>query len=83
LGATLEVGACVLEEEIILAKARLLLIVLFSFLDEEFQFLSYPRRLFGLNQNLLQRAYTGYLKGGVVFFLRYNPYRPQKQEAKG
>ena len=78
-----EVGACVLEEEIIRAKAWFLLVVLFPFLDEKLQLLSYPRRLFGLNQNLLQRAYTGYLKGGVVLFLRYSPNRPQKQEAKG
>jgi hypothetical protein len=76
-GATLEVGASILEEEVILAKTRLLLIAFFSFLDEKFQLLPNPRRLSGLNQNLLQSAYTGYLKGGVIF-LRKSPERPQK-----
>ena len=66
-GAALQVGTRILKEEIVLAEAWLVLIVFLAFLDEKFQLLPYPGRVFGLNQNLLQCTYTCYLKGGVIF----------------
>lgn len=80
-GAALEVGARILEEEIVLTEAWLPLIVFIAFPDKKFQFLSYPRRLFGLYQHLLQRTYASYLKS-AVFLLRQRPQGPQQQEAK-
>ena len=81
-GAALEVGTRILEEEIVLAKAWLLLVVFIAFPDKKFQLLSYPRGLFGLNQHLLQRAYACYLKGSIIL-VRKSPEWPQKQDERG